>query len=234
MGELEPESTCNMKCEAPQSEPGSLKIDRPKAPPCCRLLTWLYRRVRGLLALGMLVILLLVFTPAGTWLEQALDVTQPPQPADYIVCLGGNDERLIWSAELFKQGLAPSVVVSNMDGAALAMRKRIEDMGVPAECILVDSSSRTTGDHPAGVAALPGVDPTSQRFLLVTNREHSRRAAACFRRGGYRQFSVCAGRSTSRTEGPTAAMDWRERFSELPRLAYEYAGLLKYWLQGKI
>jgi uncharacterized SAM-binding protein YcdF (DUF218 family) len=223
-----------MKSESRKSEAAAPKNDHAKPRRRFRLLTWLYRRVRGLLALGMLTILLLVFTPAATWLEEALDVTQPPQPADYIVCLGGHDERLIWSAELFKQGFAPNIIVSNNGGAALAMRKRIEDMGVPADRILVDSSSRTTGDHPAAIAALPNVDRTAQRFLLVTHLEHSRRAAACFRRGGYRHFTVFAGRPTSNMEGPATAQGWRERFAEFPHLAYEYAGLLQYWLQGKI
>ena len=95
--------------------------------------------------------------------------------------------------------------VQFLSGAALAMKARIEDMGVPADCILVDSSSRTTGDHPDAIAALPNVDRTAQRFLVVTDREHSRRAAGCFRRGGYRHFTVSAGRRTANMRGPAAA-----------------------------
>lgn len=234
MGGRKRENTLSMQSEPCKPQAGSLQDDRPKAPPCGRAIRWLYRRIRGLLALGMLAILLLVFTPAGTWLEEALDVTRPPQPADYIVCLGGDDDRLIWAAELFRQGLAPKVIVTNFGGAARAMASRIEQMGVPSDRLLVEMQSKTTGDHPSAIAALPGVDRENQRFLIVTSRRHSRRAAACFRHEGYRHVTVYAGRACSQMGGPLPAAAWRERIIQLPQIGYEYAALVKYRLQGRI
>jgi uncharacterized SAM-binding protein YcdF (DUF218 family) len=191
-----------------------------------------YRFVRGTLALVMLCQILLVVTPAAQWLRGWLDVTTSARPADVILCLGGNDQRLIWAAELFQQGLAPVVVVSNRPGAAQVMKMKIVNMGVPAERVLVDDSSYVTADHPAAIARLPGLDPKGQRFLIVTNAEHSRRAAACFRRGGYRDFSMFAGVSSSAVIDPLHP--WRGRILLLPQLAYEYAGLVQYWVQGKL
>lgn len=206
----------------------------PRPPLRRRLAGGLYRFCRGLLAFAMLLAVLVVFTPAGTWLQVALDVTEPPRPADYIVCLGGDDERMIWAAELFRQGLAPHVIVTSYQGAALRMRERIEGMGVPADSLLVDSTSRTTADHPGAIAAMAGVDPANQRFVIVTSVEHSRRAAACFRKGGYRHFTLFAGRTSSNPDGLIPDNDWRQHTMKLPVLLYEYTGLLKYLLAGKI
>ncbi len=209
-------------------------LRRPTAPRWLRRAGWLYRRIRGLLALSMLILIVLVFTPLTGTLQRLLDVTGPPQAADYIVCLGGEDERLIWAAELFKQGYAPKVIVSNIGGPALVMKSRMEGMGVPSDCLIVDAASRNTGDHPTCIAALEGIDPGAHRFLIVTHLEHSRRAAACFRKGGYAHLSVFAGRPSTKQEGPLTARNWRARVRIVPTLAYEYTALLKYWLQGKI
>jgi len=206
----------------------------PEPPRWRRLAGWLYRRIRGLLAMGMLTLIVLVFTPLTGRLQGLLDVTQPPQAADYIVCLGGEDERMIWAGELFKQGYAPRVIVTNFDKAALVMKGRMEIMGVPPDRIMADSASRTTGDHPGCIAALSGIDPAVQRFLIVTNREHSRRTAACFRKGGYAHFTIFAGCSSSYQQGPTTAQTWRERAMKIPTLSYEYTALLQYRLQGRI
>ncbi len=206
----------------------------PAAPRWRRTVGWAYRRIRGLLALSMLILIVLVFTPLTGWLQDLLDVTQPPQAADYIVCLGGEDERLIWAAELFKQGYAPRVIVSNIGVPALVMKSRIENMGIPPDRLTVDENSRTTADHPGCIAALEGIDPAAHRFLIVTNLEHSRRAAACFRKGGYAHFSVFVGRPSTKQEGPLTARNWRARARILPTLAYEYTAIMKYWLQDKI
>lgn len=206
----------------------TVKTSRPR-----RLAARLYRLVRGGLALAMLLQIILICTPLTDGLQNWLNVTEPVQPADMIVCLGGGDHRVLWAADLFRRGFAPQVIVSNKPGAAHKMRDLLVLCGVPASRVLLDTASATTGDHPAGVAALPGIDPANQRFLIVTDREHSRRAAACFRRAGYQHFTVYAGRPAGATASDQPRR-WRERVFILPYLAYEYAALLKYRLQGKI
>ena len=152
--------------------------------------------------------------------------------ADVIVCLGGRDRRIMWAAELYHRKLAPVVVVSNKPGAAEAMRYRLIQSGVNEEDAWVDNRSHRTADHPAGIAALDGIDPKTQRFLIVTDPEHSRRAAACFRKAGYQHFTVSAGVSTGAID--KSKPRWRDRVMLLPYLAYEYAGLVQYWWRGHI
>jgi uncharacterized SAM-binding protein YcdF (DUF218 family) len=194
----------------------------------------LYRSGRALLALGMLLQLILAFTPVADGIHRWLDVTREPQPADVIVCLGGSDQRVIWAADLYRRGYAPLVVVSNKEGAAHQMKNLLVNFGVPAENVLVEAQSSNTFDHPSKIATLPGIDRAAQRFLIVTDRAHSRRAAACFRTGGYPHFTTYAGRSTASGAPPDASISWRQRVMNLPYAGYECAALLKYRLLGRI
>ena len=198
------------------------------------LLGRLRRAIVGLLALAALVQIILVFTPVGDAVSGYLVVGEEARPADFIVCLGGRDQRLLWAADLYRRRLAPRVIVTNASGAAEKMGEILQLCGVPADRILVDTASRCTADHPGCLAALPGVNPAEQRFLIVTGQYHTRRAAACFRRGGYRHFQLYTGR-TAASFGPSIpGQAWRQRFTDLPEVAYEYAGLLQYWLQGRL
>jgi len=199
-----------------------------------RFASRLRRLIAGLLALAMLAQLVYVFTPVGDVVSNWLVVLQEPRPADFIVCLGGRDERLIWVADLYRRGLAPRVIVSNRAGAAEKMGEYLMLVGVPAGRIQIDISSQCTADHPGAIGALPGVDIRNQRFLIVTDALHSRRAAACFRRAGYGHFQFYAGQPAGAFGGPAVGWQWRQRFLDMPYVAYEYTALLKYWLQERI
>jgi uncharacterized SAM-binding protein YcdF (DUF218 family) len=189
----------------------------------------LRRTIISVLALAMLAQVLLIATPVTEKLFDWLTVSGPAQPADVILCLGGAHERLLWTADLFRRGLAPRVVVSNAPGAAEEMRRWLELCGVPRSKILLDRGSHVTADHAGSIAHLPGINPQHERFLIVTNQEHSRRVAACFRKGGYTHFTIYGGPPTRSDE---RGIRWRIVF--LPRIAYECAGLLQYWVQGRI
>lgn len=211
---------------------GQAGDDRPvgrRAAPIVRL----YRLVRGVLALGMLSLGAVLFTPIPERVYAWLDVTGPAEQADYIVCLGGNPSRLLWAVEAYRKGYAPRIIVTSLPGAAQWMEGKLIECGISEGAILVDDRSRTTGDHPGCIAALAGVDPASQKFLVVTDFEHSRRAAACFRRGGYRQVTV-VGAGFALREDPEKQMRWRWRVMELPKLAYECSAIIKYRMQGRI
>jgi uncharacterized SAM-binding protein YcdF (DUF218 family) len=71
--------------------------------------------IRGILQVtGFLTILVLLVT-IGTFifLTPLLEYQDQPELADYIVPLAGDGERLIKAAELYKQGLAPKILLSN-------------------------------------------------------------------------------------------------------------------------
>jgi len=224
------------RTEQTKQEQGVASLREAPARPgrVRRVVTRFYRWVRGLLALLALAQITYAFVPLAELLFYWLDVTRPADSADVIVCLGGADHRLLWAADLFQRGLAPRVVVSNAPGAAQEMRNTLLRHGLPADKVLVDDSSHTTTDHPAHVAAVAGLDPATHRFLIVTDREHSRRAAGCFERAGYKHFTVYAGDFSSGPGGPPPTQRWRWRVVGMPVMAYECAALLKYRLLGRI
>jgi uncharacterized SAM-binding protein YcdF (DUF218 family) len=191
-----------------------------------------YRITRGALALAMLLQLLLVFTPVTEWLFTRLMVTVSPAKADAIVCLGGGWGRMFWAAELYHAGYAPEVVVCHLGDKADRMKRMLVMCGVPAKRVKVDDASENTAAHPPGVKAVTGGDPSTQRLLLVTDHEHSRRAAACFRKAGFAHVSVYGGPPAFPPGEDTAS--WRWRVLMLPHIVYEYAGLAQYWLQDRI
>ncbi len=195
----------------------------------------LYRWTRNLLALGMLIYLLLIFTPITERLYLWLAVTSPAVKADAIICLGGNNTvREVRAIQLYLDGYAPKVIVSSLPGNAQGMRDLMAELGVPRSALLLDDTSRVTADHPAAIARLPGVDPASQRFVLVTDHSHSRRVQAVFRKAGYAHFVIYGGRPAEKELPKTATELMKWRFANLPRVVYEYAGLAQYWLQGRL
>lgn len=215
---------------APDTTPAPSKGPWPR-----RLLRRAFLSLVGMLALGMAAQLLFVFTPLTEALHRRLIVTQPPAKADLVVCLGGSYDRLFWTAQLMRDGYAPLAAVSNAPGAAPYMRQLLVMCGVPRKSILVDTTSHTTRDHPVGIAGLPGVD-RSKRLVIVTDHEHSRRAAACFRKAGFRNFTIYGGPfpPSSYTADSTLRQRMKWRIMITPRLLYEYSGLTLYWFQGCI
>lgn len=214
---------------SPATSPPPARHRRP-----LRWLGWIYRLTRNLLALGMLLQVVFLLSPLPEKLYRWLVVSGPPVKADYIVCLGGGGGiREIRATQMYRGKFAPKIIVSNEPAAAYGMRELIASYDVPRRDILVDTHSLNTAAHPHGVARLHGIDPAAQRFLLVTDDTHSRRALAVFRKAGYRHVSVYAGPPPeAEKKSFYDRMKWR--VSILSQLIYEYAGLLSYWWQGLI
>jgi uncharacterized SAM-binding protein YcdF (DUF218 family) len=221
------------------TSPISPDANAPPSPPVRprgrvrRGLAYGFRTARNILASFALVTLLLVLTPLGDCLYNWLNVSTKDLPkADVIVCLGGGNGREALAAVLWHRKAAPIVIVSNRPGAAEHMRMLVEDVGVPSRAILVDNTSATTHDHPEGVAHLPGIDRKKQRFVLVTDYTHSRRARDCFINAGYEHVTVWSGFRDPPTR--TYLEQCESRVVILPGLIYEGAAILKYKLQGNI
>lgn len=211
--------------------PGQAAVPKPWLP--IRLLRRTYRLTRLALVLVALTQIVVVLTPAGDRLLEWLDVTTPPVKADYIVCLGGHPHRLLWAVDAYRRGLAPKIIVSNHPVAAEWMHDKLVQCGIPDDRIITDSASGTTDAHPVNIARLPGIDPRTTRLLIVTGHDHSRRAAACFTKAGYRHFSIYGAGFTPQKD-VSYAMRVRGRIQWLPSLLYEYAGLFQYAILGRI
>lgn len=100
-------------------------------------------------------------------------------PADAIVVLGGGpSSRPQVAAELYRRGLASSVLISGT-GDCHKVQRLLEQFGVAADHILIECNSRTTRENVLLSAPILR-EHQLRRVILVTSWQHSARAAQSF------------------------------------------------------
>lgn len=143
-------------------------------------------------ALGLAAALGLL-AAVGQW----LDYSQEPAPADLIVALGGGYARPFYAADLYRQGLSKEIWVCRPRPEAAV--KLVRDLGIPmlteeeidrqillrrgvpeAAIHLYGRDVRSTVDE--ALTLKRSVDLRGKKVLLVTSRQHARRAGIIFRR----------------------------------------------------
>lgn len=135
---------------------------------------WLRIVLVSALGAGLLVFVLGWFSP------QILTVDSGPVTGDVLVVLGGGTtERCGRAAELFRQRVAPKILVSG-EGDSQASRQALTALGVPAPAIALESESHNTFEN-AKLSAIMLRQMGAHRVVIVTSWYHSRRALACFR-----------------------------------------------------
>jgi uncharacterized SAM-binding protein YcdF (DUF218 family) len=214
----------------PDSNPAAPDTDagRRTAPRGRRFWRWL----QGAVYLLVLAVLTLVFTPAGDWLGNALTHVDPLAQADYIVVLGGNDERAVEAAHLFREGWAPTVIVTSADEAADQLSKVAQAYGVPEAAILVDRRPVRTADHPATIAQLPGIDPAHAHFIILTSSYHTSRSRAVFLKAGYRNVILRCPDWRAGGRLDTGKRDWAGRAADVASKLYETLAWALYKVRG--
>jgi uncharacterized SAM-binding protein YcdF (DUF218 family) len=186
-----------------------------------------FPRVRKLIkrtALGVFLLLLLLVAAALLFPGPFLTVDSGPVKADVVVLLGGGShERPERAAELFKEHVAPRIIISGY-GDCEINRHLLVAAGVPAKAIEVESKSKTTKENAQFTIQLLR-EQKLKRVILVTSWYHSRRALACFRHEApdIKFFSRPSYFASARAE-------WsHNRIGNRVRL--EYVKLLGYWLR---
>jgi len=197
---------------------------------------------RRITVAAVLAIVLVVFavSRAGRWLQ----VSDPLQPADAIVVLGGKvPYRAMKGADLYKQQLAPEVwlTMGNRTEAEVEMvrldirptlehvysRGVLERLGVPAKAIQVipgrNNNTATEVKTIAEYARQRGV----ARVILVTSSYHSRRVRVL--------WTKLVGASPEAIVQYTDAEPYNERLwfadtRDAWRVSRELFGLLNAWL----
>ena len=112
--------------------------------------------------------------------QKLLTLDNGPVKADVLVVLGGGmNERPERAAELFKEGVAPKVLVSGR-GDCEANAQCLVKNGVPEGAIISEDNSASTLENAKfSVPILRQLG--ARRVIIVTSWYHSRRALACFR-----------------------------------------------------
>ncbi len=166
-----------------------------------------------ILTLGVVLLLVIGFSPLGNWLLLPLSERFPAwsaagRPPDGIIVLGGaidaetsqargslemdsSAERIVAMLQLARRYPSARIVFSG--GSANLMETPVpeapiagdllEDFGTPRSRIVLESESRTTAENAAFTRKLISPKP-GERWLLVTSAFHMPRAIGAFRKVG--------------------------------------------------
>ena len=228
---------------------------------------WWRRLGLAVLAVGLLVVWVPSTPVFSDWLQGTLESRHPPTraeaapTADAIVALGGAvgmsrpprvypdlngaSDRVWHAARLYEAGKAPLIIASGGTlpwkdqefREAPVMQQLLVSWGVPADSVLLESTSANTyqnATNTAEVVAERGID----RVLLVTSALHMRRALATFRAAGVE--AVPAATDYRVVEGRTTILDLLPSAGALDgstAAIREYVGYVVYdwrgWIAGR-
>jgi uncharacterized SAM-binding protein YcdF (DUF218 family) len=151
--------------------------------------------VRSALVLGVVLILLIYpLSRLGAWLVRQ----DPLQKADVIFVLGGTRyERPLEGVDLYKEGWAPRIALVRQmsDAGELALTARgipyrseidlqievLDRLGVPASALMVLDKADSTAQEADILLELVTRERWS-RVIVVTSKQHTRRAGLVMRR----------------------------------------------------
>jgi len=146
--------------------------------------------------------------------------------------LGGDHERAVEAARLYRDGWAGEVICSSTGDDADHLARVAAAYGVPRDRIAIDRAARRTHSHPATVGVLPGVDKTADRLIVITSPLHTSRARACFAAQGYAHILMYSpGWRVGGDLEPTKR-SCMSRASDLPAMLYEILAWGLYGLRG--
>lgn len=145
--------------------------------------------LRVLFGLALLVVLLVAFhQPLLTAAGRFLIVADPLEKADVIIALSGGlrDERIKATAELYRRGYAPRVILSGgeeMAGISIPelQRRQAVGNGIPEDVLIIEGGSTSTAEQAAALRTIlerRGM----RRGIVVTSSFHARRTRYLFRR----------------------------------------------------
>jgi uncharacterized SAM-binding protein YcdF (DUF218 family) len=221
------------------------------------------RAASGTLRLGVSLLLLFGYSPAGNVLLLSLSERFPAwqfdgRGPDGIIVLGGaidsevsearnsletdqSAERIIAMLELARRFPNARIVFSGGSGnliensvpEAPIAGRLLERFGIARERVVLESGSRTTDENAVLVRQLVAPKP-GERWLLVTSAFHMPRSVGAFRRAG---FEVEAYPVDWRTRGwVDAVMPFDKLSAGLARTdlaVHEWIGLIAYRLTGR-
>jgi len=203
-------------------------------------------RARGLAVAALVVIALVVVGhgPVLRLIGRALVVEDPVAKADAIVVVaGGTPSREEAAARLFREGLAPDVVLSNQFTPdrvrqLITMGARrfdyqgesrvvLEQRGVPAQAIVALSQPVKTTEAELKVVGEAARSRGWRRVILVTSPQHSRRVKLVWSRQAPADIEsiVRVAEDDDFLDG-----DWWRKRREAEAILHEYLGLAAIYL----
>lgn len=103
------------------------------------------------------------------------------KPADVIIALGGDVERVTHAAILYKRGYAKFIIMTAPVAMAEWMKQAAVEAGVPADRILLEPKAEHTYQHPVFVKPIMAAHGFTSA-IVVSSPYHMRRVAMLFNR----------------------------------------------------
>ena len=158
-------------------------------------------------------------------------VDEPLEHADALVVLSDDNfyaDRATHAAQLFREGVAPTVVASGRRlrpnaGISELMEHDLVERGVPREKIVrLSHDADSTKEEAASVAKL-AQEMHWKRIVVVTSNYHTRRARYIFRRVFPTAITV---KVASARDGSFDPERWWEKRESIKLFAHELAGMV--------
>jgi uncharacterized SAM-binding protein YcdF (DUF218 family) len=189
--------------------------------------------------------------PSGEVLVVLGGGTEPASPPRTTVEINGAGDRVLYAAELYKEGKAPFILLSGGDIEWLSsgsttpaqdMAALLVQMGVPESALWLENESMNTYENALYAKEFLNEQDINQ-ILLVTSAMHMPRAVALFEKQGFEvtplpvDFSVTDSISASSSEGNIISklidiMPTASNLALTTNAMKEYLGYFIYKLQG--
>ena len=221
-----------------------------------------HQKARRLSILLSILLLAITVLPVGDWLLYPLESRFPPaarlsSPIDGIIVLGGSEdiagslawdqvelnqhsERFFVFIKLIKAFPHARHVYSGGTGDPLhqeykgseVAKKLLQEQGLDISNILFESESRNTYENAVFTKDLvrPGPD---EHWVLVTSASHMPRALGIFRKTGWDVIPYPVNHDTNPESLFRLTWNFSGNLKKLDGAAYEWVGLLAYYLTGK-
>jgi uncharacterized SAM-binding protein YcdF (DUF218 family) len=203
------------------------------------------RTVRRAAAVFGIIVALVFYTPVTDWFAYPLLIMPDVHRGDIIVVLSAwanaagelNESglrRALAAARLYRAGVAPLVAVTGSRPASLdegdaleASARFLEELGVPAEKILIEDRSSNTRESAVHLSRL-AKERGWTHVVLVTDATHMRRTRLAFRRQGLQTSEQPIMLWEIGGDQPSI------RLAKVGTIIHEYGGLLYYRARGWI
>jgi uncharacterized SAM-binding protein YcdF (DUF218 family) len=180
-----------------------------------------------LFACGTIFIVGTIWTAAGGPLlfDRLLIKNEPPQKADYIVCVTGGLSgdflptedgwrRIYTSVQLYLDGYAPKIIFSGGGSAKVTEAEIYAEaagwLGCPPGDVICEPGAGSTADHPEFLLRSGRRDLTKEsRLNIVTTPLHSCRTAGVFRKAGFRRVRIVSAYTAQKVNDPTVVRSLR-------------------------
>lgn len=136
--------------------------------------------ITSLIFIVALILVLITFPP---WESMAkwLDINNRPEKVDVLITLGGDSERELYAAELYRFGFATKVIMTGYGSSVVVMANRAVQAGVPAQDIIMEDKSVSTYENAVYSKEIV-LKQNYKSAIVVSSPYHMRRTKLVFGR----------------------------------------------------